>query len=161
MSDRRDTKSGVRHMSIVDVHVILRRDGRILLGRRANTGFGDGMLHLPSGHLEAGESVTIAAIREAAEEVGIAIDPADLRFAHVMHRAPDGGPDRVGFFFVVDRWTGEPVNNEPDRCSELIWVDPAALPSDVIAYPAAGIRAALAESAYSEFGWVGLASGKS
>lgn len=147
----------MRHTSIIDVHVILRRDGRILLGRRADTGFGDGMLHLPSGHLEAGESITTAAIREAAEEIAVVIDPADLRCAHVMHRAPDSGPDRVGFFFIVDRWTGEPVNSEPDRCSELVWVDPAALPSDVIAYPAAAIRAALAQSAYSEFGWAGPA----
>jgi hypothetical protein len=51
-----------RHRSIVDVHLVLRRDGKILMGRRANTGYGDGLLHLPSGHLERGESVIEAVI---------------------------------------------------------------------------------------------------
>lgn len=68
-----------RHRSIVDLHLILRRyDGRILLMRRANTGYGDGQLHLPSGHLEPEENVVDGVIREAHEEVGVAVDPDDL-----------------------------------------------------------------------------------
>jgi GrpB-like predicted nucleotidyltransferase (UPF0157 family)/8-oxo-dGTP pyrophosphatase MutT (NUDIX family) len=148
-----------RHLSIVDVHVLLLRDGRILLGRRQNTGYADGLLHLPSGHLEAGETAAEAAAREALEELGITIDPADLRLAHVMHRAPDGGPDRVGFFFLADRWTGDVRNAEPDRCSELVWADPDALPPGVLAYPAAAVRAALAGEPYSEYAWLGLQYG--
>jgi len=76
-----------RHRSIVDVHLILRRAGRILLLRRANTGYGDGRLHLPSGHLERDESVVAGVIREAREEVGVVVEPAALRCVHVMHRA--------------------------------------------------------------------------
>jgi 8-oxo-dGTP pyrophosphatase MutT (NUDIX family) len=45
----------------------------------------------PSGHLEEGESVIDGAVREAGEEVGVAIDPSDLTFVHVVHyRAPGG-----------------------------------------------------------------------
>jgi 8-oxo-dGTP diphosphatase len=148
-----------RHLSIVDVHVILRRDGRILLGRRTGSGFGDGLLHLPSGHLEAGESVTGAAIREAYEEIGVVVGGADLRFVHVMHRAPDTGPDRVGFFFAADRWLGEPEIKEPDKCTELVWADPLALPPDVVEYPALALTAALAGRPFSEYAWLGLAYG--
>jgi 8-oxo-dGTP pyrophosphatase MutT (NUDIX family) len=143
-----------RHRSIVDLHLILRRsDGLILLMRRANTGYGDGQLHLPSGHLEAGESVIDAVLREAQEEVGVTVDPAELRFVHVMHRAAETGYDRVGYFFIADTWRGTPRNAEPEKCSELVWADPAELPDDTIAYPAAGIRRGLAGLACSTFGF--------
>jgi GrpB-like predicted nucleotidyltransferase (UPF0157 family)/8-oxo-dGTP pyrophosphatase MutT (NUDIX family) len=148
-----------RHLSIVDVHLLLLRDGRILFGRRQNTGYADGLLHLPSGHLEAGETAASAAAREALEELGITIDPAGLRLVHVMHRAPDTGPDRVGFFFLAERWTGDVRNNEPFLCSELVWAEPAALPTDVVAYPAAAIRATLLGEPYSEYAALGLQYG--
>jgi 8-oxo-dGTP diphosphatase len=142
-----------RHRSIVDLHLILRRpDGHILLLRRANTGYGDGQLHLPSGHLER-ESVVDGVIREAREEVGVAVDPADLRFVHVMHRAAETMHDRIGFFFATDIWTGTVHNAEPEKCSELVWVDPANLPDDTIAYPAAGISHGLRGLACSTFGF--------
>jgi hypothetical protein len=53
-------------MVVGDVHLILvNRAGRVLFGQRQNTGYEDGAWHLPSGHLEAGESVVAALIREA------------------------------------------------------------------------------------------------
>ena len=143
-----------RHRSIVDLHLILRRDdGRILLMRRAHTGYGDGQLHLPSGHLDERESVVDGVIREAREEVGVTVNPADLRFVHVMHRAAETTHDRIGFFFATDIWTGTVNNAEPEKCSELVWVDPAGLPHDTIAYPAAGIAHGLRGLACSTFGY--------
>jgi 8-oxo-dGTP pyrophosphatase MutT (NUDIX family) len=143
-----------RHRSIVDLHVILRRDdGRVLLLRRANTGYGDGQLHLPSGHLDERESVVDGVIREAREEIGVTVDAADLRFVHVMHRAAETPHDRIGFFFATDTWTGTPYNAEPEKCSELVWIDPANLPNETIAYPAAGILHGLRGVACSTFGF--------
>jgi hypothetical protein len=61
-----------RHKLTGDVHLLmLDGDGQVLFGRRQNTGFEDGAWHLPSGHLEAGESVVAALVREAKEEIGI------------------------------------------------------------------------------------------
>nr|WP_049574286.1 NUDIX domain-containing protein [Nonomuraea sp. SBT364] len=114
---------------------MLVRDGEVLLGRRSGTGYADGLWHLPSGHLEAGESVVAAAVREAREETGVVIDPADLAFAHVMHRAPD----RVGLFYAATRWHGEPRNAEPHKCSELAWWPLDRLPGDIVDYPAAAL----------------------
>lgn len=141
-----------RHRSIVDLHLILRRpDGRILLMRRAG-GYGAGMLHLPSGHLESGESAVHGVIREAREEVGVVVDPSALQFVHAMHRAgEDGGVDRIGLFWETTRWSGEPYNAEPDKCTELLWVD--ELPEDTIGYPAAGISRAADGITFSLFGW--------
>ncbi|MFD1535644.1 NUDIX hydrolase [Nonomuraea guangzhouensis] len=138
-----------RFRAIVDVHVMLVRDGTVLLGKRANTGYGDGQWHLPSGHLEPGESVVGAAVREAREEVGVTIRPDDLEFAHVMHRAPD----RVGLFFVARKWAGEPYNAEPHKCAELAWRPLGELPDDTIGYPAAAIARVLAGEPFALYGW--------
>jgi 8-oxo-dGTP pyrophosphatase MutT (NUDIX family) len=132
-----------RHSEIVDVHLILRRGDDILLARRANTGYADGLFNAPSGHVEDGEDVRAAMIREAEEEIGVALDPDRLSVALVMqHRAPDGSP-RIGWFFEA-RVTGgdpEPVNSEPDKCSELGWFPLDAMPDDMVAYCRAGIDA--------------------
>lgn len=136
-----------RYRAIVDVHVLLVREGRLLLGRRAGTGYADGRWHLPSGHLEEGESVVEAAVREAHEEVGVRIDPSDLRFVHVMHRAPE----RVGVFFRADRWAGEPYNAEPGKCEALEWFPLDRLPADMVAYPAAAVRAIVDGTSFALF----------
>lgn len=130
-----------RHAEIVDVHLIVRRGDRVLLARRSGTGYADGLWNAPSGHLEDGEDVRQAVIREAGEEIGVRIDPADLRVALVMqHRAP-GGSARIGWFFEAVRWEGEPVNNEPGKCSGIGWFDLDGLPDDMVAYCRAGVEA--------------------
>ena len=109
-----------RHKLTGDVHLILvNRAGELLFGQRQNTGYEDGAWHLPSGHLEAGESVVAALIREAKEEVGVVIGEHEGEFTHVMHNSSSGG--RVAFFFTVQHWTGVPENLEPKKCSGLQW----------------------------------------
>jgi 8-oxo-dGTP diphosphatase len=56
-----------RYASIVGVHVILRRGGRVLQLRRAGDTYATGQLCLPSGHLGQGESIVQAAVRETLE----------------------------------------------------------------------------------------------
>ena len=131
-----------RHKLTGDVHLLLfNRDGQVLFGRRRNTGFEDGAYHLPSGHLEAGESVVQALIREAKEEVGVTIPEECVEFAHIMHNSSGGG--RAAFFFTVHQWGGMPENREPDKCSELRWFSLGDLPDHLIDY----CRAALAHIA--------------
>lgn len=140
--------------SVVDVHMILRRrDGQILLAQRAGTGYADGRWNVPGGKLEAGEDVLTAAIREAREEVGVEIDPGDVRFVTVVHHRNPGGEARVGFFFTTDRWRGEPFNAEPDKCSELIWIDPDVPPPDTIAYSSTGLAQLRSGLPFTLDGW--------
>jgi 8-oxo-dGTP pyrophosphatase MutT (NUDIX family) len=55
---------------------------KILLSRRYNTGFYDGYYSFPAGHLKDDEeTLSQTVIREAREEAGIEIDPADLELA--------------------------------------------------------------------------------
>ena len=63
---------------------ILEKEGKILLIRRFNTGFADGLYTLPSGKVDPYESFSFTAIRETFEEVNAKIDPADLKSVHIM-----------------------------------------------------------------------------
>lgn len=141
----------VRHF--VDVHVLLLRAGTVLLSRRRSGDEFDGLWHLPAGKLEEGESAKAGAAREAFEEVGVRIEPSALRLVHTAHVVGTGRPDRVGLFFRTRQWAGEPENREPEKCYELRWFPLDALPGDIIAYPATGIRGALTGEIYSELGW--------
>lgn len=122
----------------VTVHLFFFRDDQILLLRRFNTGFRDGEYSVPAGHLDGGETVMQAAIREAEEETGVQIVESDITFSTVMHRIEDD--ERVDFFVQVHQWQGEPINAEPEKCDDLRWVDIHALPANTIPY----VRQALA-----------------
>jgi 8-oxo-dGTP diphosphatase len=121
-------------------YVLLRRreDGveRVLLHLRQGTGFMDGHWAVSAaGHVEPGEDAVTAAVREAAEEIGIGIDRADLEPLCAIHRtAPphEKGDERVDFFFACQRWTGEPSRREPDRAADLRWFDLDSLPAPVV-----------------------------
>jgi 8-oxo-dGTP pyrophosphatase MutT (NUDIX family) len=95
--DPEQTLVADRYGSIVDLYVLLQRpDGKILLLERSGTGYADGQLCPPSGHLEAGESVVQGVVREAREETGVLIEPGDLIFRHVIHHRNPLGQARIG-----------------------------------------------------------------
>lgn len=97
-------------------HFLL-RENHVLLLQRANTGYEDGNYSVVAGHLDGGESVTQAAIREAYEEVGVHLRSPDLTVAGVMHRLSND--ERIDFFLVATTWSGSVTNQEPDKCSGL------------------------------------------
>lgn len=140
-----------RYHAVVDVHLFLIHDGQILLGERQNTGYEDGKYHVPAGHLEAGETLVDALVREAHEEIGIQIDPADVRFAHLMHHRSNEG--RIAAFFAVSSWSGEVQNTELDKCAKLEWFDLELLPENVIPYARYAIGQYVAGVPFSLYGW--------
>lgn len=141
-----------RHKVTGDVHLLLiNQASDVLFGQRQNTGYEDGAWHLPSGHLEAGESVVAALTREASEEIGVIIDPGEVEFSHVMHNSSSGG--RVAFFFSARRWVGEPANLEPGKCAGLRWFPPSDLPDRLIPYCRAALGYISNNVRFSTFGW--------
>ena len=134
------------------VHVIFAQGGRVLLMRRANTGFFDGLLSLPGGHVEPGESVKMAAIREMREELAVELSADDLRTVGVVHRLSD--TNRIDFFLQAARWTGTPARAEPDKCSALQWVARDALPADTVPYVAEALARDASVPWIAESGWV-------
>lgn len=116
----------------ISVHAfLLDEEGRVLLMRRAG-GYGAGMLGLPAGHIDLGETPVEALVREVSEELGVHLDPATLKAGSTMFRR--SLQPRMDVFFVGTEWSGEPVIREPGKCTGLEWIDPAGFPSDVLDY---------------------------
>jgi 8-oxo-dGTP pyrophosphatase MutT (NUDIX family) len=130
------------------VYGVLRDGDRVLLLRRAGSGYHDGELSLPAGHLDGGEDALSGLVRELREELTIGVDRDTCRLALVMHRPPEapGDHEYLDLFFAVTRWDGVPAIGEPDKCSELVWANSASLPADTIGYIRAALDAAAADT---------------
>jgi 8-oxo-dGTP pyrophosphatase MutT (NUDIX family) len=106
----------------------------VLLQLRQHTGYRDGhWAAAAAGHVEKGESVYDAALREAAEEVGLT--EVSLQPWCAMQRTGAGDDpvdERVDYFFVARAWTGTPRIMEPSKCAGLQWFALDALPSPVV-----------------------------
>ena len=68
------------------VYLVLQSGNEVLLSKRFNTGYADGMYSLPAGHVDIGESAIQAMVREAKEEIDITILPEDLVLKKILHR---------------------------------------------------------------------------
>ena len=148
----------------VTVHLLFFRENQVLLLRRFNTGYEDGNYSVPAGHLDGNETVRMAAVREAREEIGVHIDVDNVDFATVTHRKSDetvfpsrgtgaGTDERVDFFVCIQDWLGEPYNAEPEKCDELRWYEVEALPENTIPYVRKAIRNYFEGIPFDEFGW--------
>lgn len=130
------TVSASRFRVVAAVYGILEAEDRVLLMRRAGTGYRDGQLGLPAGHVDGGEDAVSALRRELREELAITVDADACHLALVVHRAsehPEDG-EYLDLVFTVTTWHGTPVIAEPAKCSELVWADRRHLPADVIDY---------------------------
>lgn len=144
-----------RFTVIPAIYILFKRNDKLLLIRRFNTGYQDGNYSLPAGHVDGGEPAEEAAVREALEEVGVRIKLEDLRFVHLMHRNVDADDrykqERVDIFFEALAWDGELINCEPEKCDELRWVSLQELPENVIPEVAHALRAVDRGEYYSSF----------
>lgn len=143
-----------RHFQlIVDVHLLLLRDGQILLGRRANTGYGDGAYEPPSSRLDERETIVEAAVRVAAAEAGLALDPACVTLAHVMHDVSGAG--RIAFFLTAEGWDG-PAATAGDGYSDLGWFPLDTLPANMIDRARVALRNFAAGARFSTYPAFGM-----
>jgi 8-oxo-dGTP diphosphatase len=120
-----------RRRVVVDVILLLARNGRILLRERANTGYGDGAYEPPSGQLADRETIVETAIRVAGA-AGIAIGAEHVSLAHVMHDVSGGG--RIAFFLSVSGWAGQPAS--PD----VRWFPVGDLPTNMLDWARVALR---------------------
>ncbi len=125
-----------RFQVVPAAYVALRGPRGVLLQLRSGTGYMDGYWAMAAaGHVEADESVFDAVVREAREELGVAIEPDDLTPLCAMHRtgsSPRPIDQRVDFFFECCSWSGEPRLMETDKAAELGWFALDALPEPVV-----------------------------
>ncbi len=141
-----------KHKIIPAVFLVLRKENKVLLAKRQNTGFEDGNYYFISGHLNGGETVKEAIIREAKEEAGIKIKAGDLEVVHIINRK-SGEDEYLDIFLTTYDWTGEPTNCEPEKCSGIKWFPEGGLPkntSGLISFAMDNIENL---NFYSEYGW--------
>ncbi len=119
----------------IGVHLMLIQNGKLLLQERKG-GFLDGYYSPVSGHVDKGESVIDALIREAKEEAGIILDKDDLKvnvIAHLLDAPYKGGrADIMNYFVFVDRYRGIIENKEPDKTKSLDFYDLKELPNKLM-----------------------------
>ncbi len=135
----------------IAVYLLLIRGDSILMLRRHNTGFADGSYSMIAGHVEAGEDLKTAMVREAREEAGIRLSPEDLEVIGVIHSMSDR--EYVNFFLKASEWSGEVVNMEPDKCDDLRWFDIANLPDNTVPYARQGIENYRGGVWFGSMGW--------
>lgn len=129
-----------RFQVVPAVYVALVRDGdggpEVLLQLRRGTGFMDGRwAHGAAGHVELGESAPQAAVREAAEELGVTVAAASLGHVATLHRTVavhQPSEERIDVFTTTRSWSGEPRALEPEKSAGLRWWPLDALPEELV-----------------------------
>ncbi|MEV8626219.1 NUDIX domain-containing protein [Streptomyces sp. NPDC051079] len=141
-------------LHVVGVHLYLEQAGKVLLGlRHANSTYAASTWHVLAGHCEY-EAATDCLVREAYEEAGLVIDPADLHLVHTVHMVDvPGDRPRIEFYFRARRWEGTPEVREPDTCTSWAWFPAKDLPEPIVPYTRAAIEGIQAEQTYTEMGW--------
>jgi 8-oxo-dGTP diphosphatase len=110
----------------VGVGVLVRRGGKILLGKRRGS-HGEGAWAAPGGHLEFREALEACARREVREETNL-----DVTNVHVRTVTNDifehENRHYVTIFMVCDYASGDLKTMEPDKCEGWEWFAWDALP---------------------------------
>ncbi|WP_447785186.1 NUDIX hydrolase [Stenotrophomonas bentonitica] len=110
----------------VTVATVVVRDGRLLLVEEAIDG--RAVLNQPAGHLEPGESLAAAAVRETLEESGWTVRLTAF-IGTYQWTAPDGTP------FLRFAYAAEPISHDPARPLDTgilraLWLAPAELQAE-------------------------------
>jgi ADP-ribose pyrophosphatase YjhB (NUDIX family) len=80
---------------------------------------------IPGGKLELGETFEDGAARELKEELGIDADVLKvIAITNNLKTYEAEGAHFISIILVVKNFKGTPKIMEPDRCTEIKWVDP-------------------------------------
>ena len=131
-------KSLDRSRFYIAVNAYVIHDNQVLLGCRLNTGWYDGYFDSVGGHLEVGESLTKAVIRELFEEATLRTNENDLELFHIAHYI--GAKPYLYLFFRTDKYEGILKNNEPEFMSELAFYPINKLPAKTTPYARAALE---------------------
>ncbi len=124
-------------------HMIITKEGKILLQKRKGSKLWPGYYALPAGHIDEGENQYDALYREAKEELGITINKKDIENEYVVLRRNffeiDGKilDPYIDYYFDIKGYKGTPKIMEKEKCDELIWADLDNLPEPFINYEGA------------------------
>lgn len=113
------------------VNVVVVKDNKILLSKRQNKTWGNGMFVLPGGHVEDNETPLKAMQREIIEELGVTVKLKDIQFlcTAIRYKTTE---KTIACIFIINNKDYTFINNEPEQCSELSWHSVDNLPQNLI-----------------------------
>lgn len=119
-----------KSMIVCDLMLIRENNGEkeILLSLRKNTGYNDDKYELPGGHVDEGEDLFYAMIREAKEELNIYLKREDLKIEHILHHYKG---HRLKFVISAKKYNGKIQIGEPEKCEKLEWFNVSRLPKNI------------------------------
>lgn len=107
--------------------VIINKEGKVLIGKRK--GSHAQKYSIPGGHLELGETFEEGTIREVKEEADLdIINPKVIGVTNNLETYREENKHYISVILLVENYTGELKNVEPDKCEEWVWCDPKNLP---------------------------------
>lgn len=126
----------------------------VLLQLRKNTGWMDGFWDFGAcGHVDDGETLTDAAIRETKEELCVDVLPEDIEFLSLNHNNLGNKGIYYCFYIKVKKYRGEIKIGEPEKCAELKWFDIENLPKNIIPIRKYSLEDYKKGIIYNEIGW--------
>lgn len=137
---------------MIYVLAALKKGDEVLLIRRYNAAFGDGLYSLVGGKLETGETALQAIKREVAEEVALDIAESAFTLVHTLHRKGTQ-EEFIALCFAADISTLHPKNNEPDKHDDMRFFPMDALPANMVPAHEQVLKAIASGKNYSEHGW--------
>lgn len=110
----------------VGIGVIIRKDGRVLLGKRRGA-HGEGDWAFPGGHLEFNETWENCARREVLEETSLSVK--NIHFGAITNDIfKNENKHYITIFMVCDYKSGAVKIMEPNKCEKWEWFEWSNLP---------------------------------
>lgn len=135
---------------LVGVGVMIKnKDNQVLLGLRKSP-HGEGTWSFPGGHLEFGETMTEATIRETKEETGLDVSELELVSLADEMGSLDKGKHYINVGFLAHAISGEPKVTEPEKWERWEWFDLNNLPEPIFEATGLMIKRFLAGIIYGE-----------
>ncbi len=148
-----------RTLYYVAADLILLKENKVLLQRRANTGWNDGKWNLVGGHIENEETLQECIIREAKEELGISINKKDVEIVHCTQYKSNRLT--MQFYLKCTSWKGVPsIQAERQKNGQIVfkadkleWFEVNSLPEDLLPTAREAIIASLNNNPFSTIGF--------
>jgi 8-oxo-dGTP diphosphatase len=102
------------------VGAIIEKDSKVLILQRTKDDFMGGIYELPSGEVDAGESLNVALYREVLEETGLQVENIKIYLGYFDYQSKSGKVTRQ-FNFVVT--VMEPLEIMLEDHDNYVWIE--------------------------------------